>query len=128
MVFGVLSTPDPLSSSSSTPNPPTPNFTLEPPSPWAKRTPFVTHPAKCPETPPRIWWAYKPFIKLADDPAYREKYLGVPREGMEWGCYLTLVDKEDRVTTPGLAFMADTFRAVDQIRTEGEIRKVRKTR
>lgn len=104
-----------------------PSLTIEPPSPWAKRTPLFTHPSMCPETPPRGWWNYKTHLKLADDPEYRKKYLGIPQGGMEWGTYLTLREPEEVITTPTLALMADTFRAVDQVRTEGELRDIRKS-
>lgn len=72
-----------------------------------------THPVKCPESAPRQKWTYKKHITVANDPVHEERAKS-PRQGLEFGIYLTLDDPEERLTPPVLAFMADTYEALDE--------------
>lgn len=105
MIFGTL-TPHPDSQD--------PKMTLEPPSPYARRIPFHTHPSKCSPQASVRPFGYKHYALMATDPVHKAK-AKTPREGMEWGQYLTLTDPSERFTTSALGFAADTFWAVDQI-------------
>lgn len=57
---------------------------------------------------------YKDYIKIADEPVHASR-ASVAREGMEWGRYLTLTHPDERLTTPSLAFFADTYKAFDEV-------------
>ncbi|TCD68057.1 hypothetical protein EIP91_011602 [Steccherinum ochraceum] len=92
---------------------PGPSLTISPPSPYARRIPMHTHPANCPQTAPRQKWTYKNRIAVASDPVYVEK-ASTPQKGLEFGMYITMKDEEARITTPGLAFLADVFEAMDE--------------
>lgn len=117
MIFGTLTPP--LDATK-------PNLTLEPPSPYARRIPFYTHPSKCPERFSIRPWGYKRYAQMATDPVHKE-LAKTPRESMEWGQYLTLTDPSERFTTSALPFAADTFWAVDQI-LPSPWKEIRRTR
>lgn len=102
MIFGVLS-----ASEDST----EPRLTVAPPSPYARRIPMHTHPSKCPASPPRPRWTYKNNITVSNDPVY-EVAVMEPKQSMDFGMYVGLNDPQERITTPGLAFMADTFESM----------------
>ena len=113
MIFGTLALP------ANTPH----TLTISPPSPYARRIPMHTHPSKCPVTPPKRQLGFTKHIQVEDDPIHASKYfknLNVdiderPREGMEYGIYLMLKDRRERLTPPAIAFMADTFKAFDEV-------------
>jgi len=88
-------------------------LTVAPPSPYARRIPMYTHPSRTPASPNRQKWTYKSNITLAGDPVYAEN-AKTPRQGLEFGLYLTLRDAQERLTPPVLAFMADTYEALDE--------------
>ncbi|KAI0072516.1 hypothetical protein K474DRAFT_1667757 [Panus rudis PR-1116 ss-1] len=115
IVFGTLADPadsDPSSAASRS------SLTLQPPSPYARRIPFYTLPSQCPSVRAKRRWRFDRCLNLVNDPVYIER-AKVPREGMEWGLYLSLTDERERITTPSLAFMADMFVAVDEVIKDG---------
>jgi hypothetical protein len=87
------------------------NMTIEPPSPYAVSMPLPTHPSQCMDAGPH-WkqsrYNFRSHIRAASDAVLTAKH-ETPRRGMEWGDYMTLQDKGERVTTPMLAFFADCF-------------------
>ncbi|CAL1706694.1 unnamed protein product [Somion occarium] len=105
MVFGVLASPS---------DPTTPTLTVEPPSPYARRIPLYTHPSKCSPDRPEWRFGYSKYIQTAHCPVH-VKNAEIPREGMEWGLYLTLTDPSEQWTTSAIPFATDTFRALHQV-------------
>lgn len=87
---------------------------------------MYTHPIECPINPPKRKWTYRNRISLASDPIYAEKARS-PREGLEFGMYMTMKDEEGIINTPSLAFIADTFEAMDE-HIPGTHQKSRTTR
>ncbi|THH30424.1 hypothetical protein EUX98_g3764 [Antrodiella citrinella] len=71
------------------------------------------HPSQCQTTPARAKWTYKDNITLANDPVHA-KNAETPQQGLEYGLWLSLNDRQEQLTTPMLAFMADTYEALDE--------------
>lgn len=94
-------------------DPPATKLTVEPTSPYARRIPMHNHPSQCPASMPRAKWTYKNNITLANDPVHA-KNAETPQQGLEFGLWLSLNDKQEQLTTPMLAFMADTYEALDE--------------
>ncbi len=86
------------------------NLIVEPPSPYASRIPFHTHPSNCKIARAVGRYGFRNYIQSARDPVYLPN-AKIPRKGggIEWAEYVTLKDAEDRLTAPSMAFFADTF-------------------
>ena len=103
-----------------------PCLTIAPPSPYARQIPMYTHPSKCPRSAMRPKWTYKGHIALANDPVHVANTKNL-QKGLEFGMYVTLNDQQERITPSSLAFMSDTFAALDRF-IPGLHKNVRKTR
>ncbi|TFK52327.1 hypothetical protein OE88DRAFT_1734343 [Heliocybe sulcata] len=112
LIFGVLS---------SAPSPSDPLPTLAPPSPYARRIPLLTHPSQLTGTE----WSRRPLgymshIRLAEDPAIQERNQSPPADStngkeLEWAAWIELRDKDERIMTPSLAFLVDTFNSLPEL-------------
>ena len=100
MIFGTLSR-EPTDRKS---------MTLEPPSPYAVSIPIPTHPSQCEDAEhwKQMRYNYREHIRAVQDPVVVGKRR-TPQPGMEWADYLTLRGEGERLTTPMLAFFADSF-------------------
>ncbi|KAL1729682.1 hypothetical protein EV714DRAFT_212436 [Schizophyllum commune] len=98
---------------------PSPQMTLAPPSPFARRIPLHHHPrnAKIRHLPGKmsyaqhLTWAPDPTIlarNAADSPS-RTRTGGISGGGFEWGGWMQLKDPKERVTPAFLCFIADVF-------------------
>ena len=95
------------------------NLNLNPPSTYARRHPLHVHPSKAINKPIGYEQNFHLFFKSAEDPATRAKnQIDSPTRthsstvgggGLEWAAWFEFTDKDDRITNPSLAFLADTF-------------------
>ncbi|EPQ54419.1 hypothetical protein GLOTRDRAFT_139013 [Gloeophyllum trabeum ATCC 11539] len=117
VIFGVLSSMD----SASDPRP-----TLAPPSPYARRIPLLTHPSELKAT----HWTRRPLgyasrIGVAEDPAIRQRNkeptsCNYDAKELEWGAWFELAGAEEKITTPSIAFLADTFTSLPVLLAQQE--------
>ncbi|KAK0221538.1 thioesterase-like superfamily-domain-containing protein [Armillaria fumosa] len=110
LIFGILT---PLTGS--------PNKTLAPPSPYARRVPLYRHPSTAPLELEKIRDVYKfrRYFQCTQEPEIRTKAaLNSPTRtneatigggGVEGGTWFGLTDRDERITTPSLALFADAF-------------------
>lgn len=110
LIFGILAPP-----------PGSPNKTLAPPSPYARRVPLYRHPSTAPLELEKIRDVYKfrQYFQCTQEPEIRAKVaLDSPTRtngttigggGMEGGTWFGLTDRNERITTPSLALFADAF-------------------
>jgi len=95
------------------------NLNLNPPSTYARRLPLYIHPSKATRKPVRNTWQFHPYCKWSDEPDILAKNeINSPNRtnsstvgggGLEWGAWFEFTDKDDKITNPSLAFLADTF-------------------
>jgi hypothetical protein len=95
------------------------HLTLVPPSRYARRLPLYTHPSNAIVDPMRSAWVFRPRVKWSQDPEILSKNkLDNPNRtdsttigggALEWGAWFELSDREERLTTPSLAFLVDIF-------------------
>lgn len=95
------------------------NLTLNPPSTYARRHPLYTHPSEAVVKPLRHTWKFHPHVRWTEeheimaknrpDGVNRTNSSTVGGEGLEWGAWFEFNDKDERITTPSLAFLVDIF-------------------
>jgi hypothetical protein len=95
------------------------NLTLNPPSTYARRHPLYIHPSKATSKPVRNTWQFHPYCRWSDEPDIlakngidsptRTNASTIGGGGLEWGAWFEFTDKDDRITNPSLAFLADVF-------------------
>ncbi|KAK7028141.1 hypothetical protein VNI00_014956 [Paramarasmius palmivorus] len=105
-------------------------LTLAPPSSYARRLPLYHHPSKAPLIRLREAYQFAKRIIATREPeiAAKNEPGGVNRtasdtiggNGLEWGQWITLTDKEERVTPPMLALIADMFRSPPSLLPKNE--------
>ncbi|KZT27455.1 hypothetical protein NEOLEDRAFT_1176863 [Neolentinus lepideus HHB14362 ss-1] len=111
-IFGVLSPTSPLTE---------PLPTLAPPSRYARRIPLLTHPSRLTNT----GWSRRPLgymthIALVEDPMVQE-HNQLPSiddsngKELEWAAWIELTVQSERITTPSLAFLVDTFNNLPEL-------------
>ncbi|KAK0441679.1 thioesterase-like superfamily-domain-containing protein [Armillaria borealis] len=110
LIFGILAPPAD-----------SPNKTLAPPSPYARRVPLYRHPSTAPLELEKIRDVYKfrRYFQCTQEPEIRAKAaLDSPTRtirttvgggGVEGGTWFGLTDRDERITTPSLALFADAF-------------------
>ena len=85
------------------------DMTVAPPSETAVEIPMHTHPSRCKYHPALPRWTYKDRIAARRDPVHEGRMRSAPGvNGSDWGEYITLVGKDDRLTSPMMAFFADS--------------------
>jgi len=94
-------------------------FTLLPPSPYARRLPLYTHPCEATVIPIRHTWKFHDHIKWTNEPRFltknkidsptRANSSSVGGEGLEWGAWFEFVDEEESITNTSLTFLVDMF-------------------
>lgn len=93
------------------------SLVLNPPSPYARRLPLYTHPseAKTKGIHPamkfhkRMKWTEEKDIlsrNKVDSPT-RTTSSTIGGGGVEWGTWFEFIDKDEKITTPSLAFLVD---------------------
>ena len=92
---------------------------IDPPSPYARQIPLHVHPSKATPVTIRDLYKFNHYIKTTTDPVIkaqsapdsptRTTVSTVGGGGLEWGGWLEFVDKEERITSPSLAFLVDVF-------------------
>ncbi|CAA7262979.1 unnamed protein product [Cyclocybe aegerita] len=95
------------------------NLSLNPPSPYARRHPLHSHPSQAPLKPMDPRWRFHEYVKCTEETEIRSRNSPdhpkrtnsstVGGGGLEWGSWLELVDKSERITNPALAFLVDIF-------------------
>ena len=95
------------------------NLTLNPPSTYARRHPLYTHPSEAIVKPFGHTWKFHPHVQWTEEHEIMAKNRpdGVNRTnsstvgggGLEWGAWFEFNDKDERITTPSLAFLVDMF-------------------
>lgn len=90
---------------------------LAPPSPYARRVPLYSHPST--ESAVKIPWARKMGAHMSvdavllshNDPSSpaRTTPESVGGGGVEWGAWLELTHKDDKLTTSSVPFFCDSF-------------------
>ncbi|KAM0748566.1 hypothetical protein T439DRAFT_327824 [Meredithblackwellia eburnea MCA 4105] len=103
------------------------------PSPYAYRSPFLTHPSKCDPVPVsneqgRRWSSESVLffipssLKWSEDPGLRAKREGSGNEWkegkrleLEWGAWCEFTRPEDEVDTNSLLFFADIFSSIPEL-------------
>ena len=98
-----------------------PHLNLLPPSPYARRIPLYTHPSKVVGTVQDrdVYKNFRHRIKMSTehdilaknlpDSPNRANASTVGGGGLEWASWLGFVEKDDLITSPSLAFLADMF-------------------
>jgi hypothetical protein len=98
-----------------------PYLTLQPPSRYARRIPMYSHPSTAIPSKLKEWdlWAFRPHFKMCNEKAIlaknhpehpnRSNSSTIGGGGLEWGSWFEFVDKNDLITSPSLAFLADMF-------------------
>ena len=92
---------------------------IDPPSPYARQIPLHVHPSKATPVTIRDLYKFNHYIKTTTDPVIkaqsapdsptRTTVSTVGGGGLEWGGWLEFVDKDERITSPSLAFLVDVF-------------------
>ncbi|PPR00435.1 hypothetical protein CVT24_004496 [Panaeolus cyanescens] len=105
-------------------------LTLEPPSTYARRHPLYDHPSKATIKPMRSTWAFHTEVqwtreaeieaKNRPDHPNRTNSKTVGGGGLEWGAWLMLTDKEERITNPSLMFFVDMFQNTPSLLPKSE--------
>ncbi|KAF8964417.1 thioesterase-like superfamily-domain-containing protein [Flammula alnicola] len=95
------------------------NFTLNPPSTYARRHPLYTHPSQAATLPIPHYWKFHHRVKRTKETDILEKNkVDSPNRttsstvgggGLEWGTWFEFSDKDDRITAPSLALLVDIF-------------------
>lgn len=95
------------------------NLTLNPPSTYARRHPLYTHPSQAVALPLKDTWKFHSRVqwtreeeilaKNKVDGPNRTNSSSVGGGGLEWGTWFEFKDKDEKITTPSLAFLADIF-------------------
>lgn len=116
MIFGTNAPPPPGPSSTQAKR-----VSIDPPSPYARQIPLHVHPSKALKFlwPLRKEFRYNHHLKTTHDPILRARNaIDSPTRtmrstigggGLEWGGWLEFVDKNERITSSSLAFLADMF-------------------
>ena len=95
------------------------NLTFNPPSTYARRHPLYTHPSEAVGKPVLPAWKFRPYCRWTDEPDILAKNkIDSPNRtnsstigggGLEWGTWFEFTDKDDKISNPSLAFLADIF-------------------
>ena len=93
---------------------------IDPPSPYARQIPLHVHPSKATPVTIRDLYKFNHYIKTTTDSVIKAQ--SAPDSptrttvstvggggGLEWGGWLEFVNKEERITSPSLAFLVDVF-------------------
>ncbi|KAF9262892.1 hypothetical protein L218DRAFT_866279 [Marasmius fiardii PR-910] len=120
-IFGVL-TPAPESSDSV--------LTITPSSRYARRLPLYHHPSNAAPVSLREVYQFAPRLKATRGPEIsaknaldgfnRTNETSIGGYGLEWGQWLTFTNKQDILTPPSIAFMADMFRSPPSLLPKSE--------
>ncbi|KAF8636037.1 hypothetical protein AX15_000194 [Amanita polypyramis BW_CC] len=97
-------------------------FTIDPPSPYARQIPLHDHPSKATPVALRDEYRFSQYVKVTTDPVIEAKNATdsptrttestVGGGGLEWGGWLEFLDKDERITSPSMAFLVDVFENV----------------
>lgn len=105
---------------------PTPdNLTLVSPSPNARRIPMIVPPSKSLYIAPFERYGYKEYFDWRRDPTINERNVKpspldekspAGQGGLQYGVWLELLDKNDRVSAKTIPFFADMFVSPPQVK------------
>lgn len=96
-----------------------PSLVLDPPSPYARRLPLYTHPSEGKTRDVHYAMKFQKWMKWTEekdildknnvDSPTRTNSSTIGGGGLEWGTWFEFTNKDERITTPYLAFLADIF-------------------
>ncbi|KXN88086.1 hypothetical protein AN958_07545 [Leucoagaricus sp. SymC.cos] len=92
-------------------------LTLQPPSSYARRIPLHSHPSGALKQEIRYPWGFKDHIEMSEEAEIharnkinhpnRTNSASIGGGGTEWGSWISLAEKGERITSPAIAFFAD---------------------